>query len=869
MVLSAGVMLGPFQIERELGRGGMGEVYLARDTRLDRLVAIKSLPEHLATDPDRLARFQREAKVLASLNHPGVGAIYGLEESAGRQYLILEFVEGETLAVRVSRGAIPEGEALTLARQIAESLEAAHEKGVVHRDIKPGNVMLTRDGAVKVLDFGLARAAAGPTTSTNPAVDPDSPTIRSPAGASPTIPGAIMGTAGYMSPEQARGKPVDKRCDIFSFGCLLYEMLTGRGPFPGETITDALAAVIGRDPDWSALPAGLGPNARRVLVRCLEKGQKQRYRDIGDVALDLAAAPALDGAAGSGSAPSKRLIGLSWSVAALFAIAALVLGVLLWRQRPAGPRLPRFEPLTFAPQFITNARFTSDGRTVVFSAARSGNTAELFVRSPEDAQPRSFGAPNIQLLSVSSKGELAVLVRSRYWCHRTYVGMLARMPLAGGAPREILDDVTGADWFPDGAELAIIRRVGPVSRLEYPGGTVLWEAAGYISDLRISPDGQRLAFVTHAYEADNQGSIVVVDRHGTTIARSVEYTGAEGLAWSSSGAVVLFSSTTKDDEIYTVRELSMDGAIRDVLSGHAGIVVLDAAPARGGGKLLATDFQVNGTIFARFAGTESERELSWLGASYLPIMSRDGRSVVFTDQSRTAGKHYAVCLQAADGSAPVRLGDGIPVDFSADGASVLTMVPSDPPRMMIYPTGAGAIRDISDPEFVSYDFSAMRFTADGRGVLYCGTRKGGASRAYLLDLASGAIRPVTPEGTHRAIAFPDGMDVLACAADGRFNRYPLNGGAPTPVAGLNREDVILGLRPDGKSLLAMRPWEMPARVEVVELATGKRTLLRELAPDSRIGTTATVGVDFSEDEKSYVYAVWRSVGELFLVEGVP
>ncbi len=869
MVLSPGVTLGPFQIERELGRGGMGEVYLARDTRLDRLVAIKSLPEHLSADPDRLARFQREAKVLASLNHPGIGAIYGLEQAAGRQFLILEFVEGQTLGERLSRGVLPLEEALGLARQIAMALEAAHEKGVIHRDLKPANIMVTPSGQVKVLDFGLARGADS-VGSAMPALNPDSPTVSTQAPPrSPTIPGAIMGTAGYMSPEQARGKPVDKRSDIFSYGSVLFEMLTGRGPFPGETITDILAAVVGREPDWSALPAGIGPNTRRLLSRCLEKNHSQRYRDIGDVAFDLADAPALDAASSSGSVPSKRSIGLSRSVAALFAVAAVALGVLLWRQHSAAPRLPRFERLTFAPQFITNARFTSDGRTVVFSAARSGNTAELFVRSPEDAQPRSLGAPNLQLLSVSSKGELAVLVRCRYWCHRTYVGMLARMPLAGGAPREILENVTGADWFPDGAELAVVRRVGPVSRLEYPVGTVLWEAAGYISDLRVSADGQRLAFMTHAYEADNLGSVVVVDRRGATVTKSIEYWGAEGLAWSPDGAAVLFSSAVQGEEIYTVRELSMDGAVRDVLTGHAGIVVLDAAPSRGGGKLLATDYQVSGTIVARFAGAQGERELSWLGASYLPIMTRDGRSVAFTDQSRMAGRHYAVCLQPADGSPPVRLGDGIPVDFSGDGASVLAMVPSDPPRMMIYPTGAGVTRDISDPEFVSYDFSAMRFTADGRGVLYCGTRRSGASRAYLLDLASGVARPVTPEGTNRAMAFPDGQGVLACGADGRFLRYRLDGGAPQPVAGVNREDVILGFRPDGKSLLAMRPWEMPARVETVELATGQRTLLREIAPDNRIGTTATVGVGFSEDEKSYVYSVWRSVGELFSVEGVP
>ncbi len=240
--------IGPFKVERELGRGGIGEVYLARDTRLDRQVAIKALPAHLAQDTDRLARFQREAKVLASLNHPGIGAIYGLEEADAHQYLILEFVEGETLADRLAKGAIPVDEALNFAKQVAEPLEVAHEKGVIHRGLKPGNVMVTHDGVVKVLDFGLARTEEGTPSSVASKGFADSPTVTSPARMhSPTIRGVIMGTAGYMSPEQARGKPVDKRSDIFSFGCVLYEMPTGVMPFRGETVADAIGATPTRN----------------------------------------------------------------------------------------------------------------------------------------------------------------------------------------------------------------------------------------------------------------------------------------------------------------------------------------------------------------------------------------------------------------------------------------------------------------------------------------------------------------------------------------------------------------------------------------------------------------------------------------------
>ena len=284
--------IGPFQIERELGRGGMGEVYLARDTRLDRQVAIKALPAHLSQDPDRLARFQREAKMLASLNHPGVGAIHGLEECAGHQYLILEFVEGETLADRLARGPIPIDEALVIARQIAEALEAAHEKGIIHRDLKPGNVMVTHEGAVKVLDFGLARTEETPASSSFvPQNLADSPTVTSPARIhSPTIPGVIMGSAGYMSPEQARGKAVDKRSDIFSFGCVLYEMLTGAMPFRGETAADAIGATLHKQLDLALLPPGTPATIRLLLSRCLAKDRANRLHDIADARLELAQA---------------------------------------------------------------------------------------------------------------------------------------------------------------------------------------------------------------------------------------------------------------------------------------------------------------------------------------------------------------------------------------------------------------------------------------------------------------------------------------------------------------------------------------------------------------------------------------------------
>lgn len=367
--------IGPYQVQRELGRGGMGEVYLARDTRLDRQVAIKALPAHLATDPDRLARFQREAKVLASLNHPGIGAIFGLEEADGHQYLILEFIEGETLADRLVSGPIPVDEALGIAKQIAEALDAAHEKGIIHRDLKPANVMVTPDGVAKVLDFGLARTADGaPSSTTTPAPrGPDSPTLPI---RSPTIPGAIMGTAGYMSPEQARGKPVDKRSDIFSFGCVLYEMLTGAGPFGGETVTDSLGAILHREPEWSLLPPSAPGRIRELLRNCLAKDRRNRLHDIGDARIEIERAMAgNEWTPAAAHTPSAKR---SWLVPAVMVLAAAVLAggggwMLAGKMAPAAPKAPAqsFHVSTAVPaepSFSYLVGIAPDARFVVYKA---------------------------------------------------------------------------------------------------------------------------------------------------------------------------------------------------------------------------------------------------------------------------------------------------------------------------------------------------------------------------------------------------------------------------------------------------------------------------------------------------------------------
>ena len=344
MALTSGTRLGPYEITAQIGVGGMGEVYRATDTKLKREVAVKVLPSHVAADPERLGRFQREAEVLASLNHPNIAAIYGLEEADQTKALVMELVEGPTLADRIARGAIPIDEALPIAKQIAEALEAAHEQGIIHRDLKPANIKVRPDGTVKVLDFGLAKAME-PTGTMSPGMS-QAPTITTPAM---TQAGMILGTAAYMSPEQAKGRTVDKRSDVWAFGAVLYEMLSGRRAFDTEDVSETLAAVLMKEPDWTALPRTTPPAITTVLQRCLQKNPKQRIRDIGDASLALEGAFETTAAQTTGAAAMPQPAAWRRAVVPVTAviISAALTGAAVWfAVRPAPPRLVRMEVTT-------------------------------------------------------------------------------------------------------------------------------------------------------------------------------------------------------------------------------------------------------------------------------------------------------------------------------------------------------------------------------------------------------------------------------------------------------------------------------------------------------------------------------------------
>ena len=855
-MLVPGTTLGPYQILASLGAGGMGEVYRARDTRLDRDVAVKVIRRELARDPDRIQRFEQEARAAGALDHPNVCAIHDIGIHDGSPFVVMELLEGESLRHRLEQGAIPVRKAIEWTAQAAHGLAAAHEKGIIHRDLKPENLFLTRDGRVKVLDFGLAKL-------TRPEVL--APTTDGTVTIAATETGAILGTVGYMAPEQVRGEPADARSDLFALGAILYELVNGKRAFHGASHVETLAAILNDEPpplSASGRDMPLGLDA--VVRHCLEKNPEERFQSARDLAFDLEAlSGSAVGAAGvmaAGAMPTRAKSRLRTVAVAGLALIAAVIGFALATIRQThliDPSHVTYTRLTVQRGTITNARFSPDGKTVFYAAEWDGRPLEVFETRPGFPTSRAVGLTQIGLLSVSRDGTMAVLLGASWGVPR---GTLAEVPMSGGGPRRVLDDVGYADWMPDGTALAITHYVGGKVRLEMPPGHVLYETAGDLSFVRVSRDGKWLAFADQALLGDTRGSMVIMDTEGRIAARTTEWNWLQGAAWSQDGREVWFCASQYLGSS-DLRALSPDGRER-VLARFAGQMAVWEI-GQSGQVLLARRSTTTGTR-GRTSPSNEERELGWFDWPIPEDISADGKSLLFDEQGLYGGQFYAVCLRGMDGSPPVRLGEGHAYALSPDGAWALAIHYGPPQRLLLLPTGTGDSASLPRGQIDKY-YDAC-WLPDGKSVVFSASEAGHAQRTYVQDVKGGVPMPVTPEGIAGAVVSPDGRFVAALSGDKELYVCPLGGGQPRLVTRLPSNEQVTQWTSDGRSVYVWG-WGITMSASRIELATGKRIPWRTFSPPDPAGAIVG-GLVLTPNGQSYAYGYGRQLDDLYLVEGL-
>jgi serine/threonine protein kinase len=844
MALAAGTRLGPYEILGPIGAGGMGEVYRARDTRLGRDVAVKVLPAALSHTPERLRRFEQEARLAGSLSHPNLLALFDVGSFEGAPYLVTELLEGRSLRERLAGGPLPVRRAVDFAQQIAHGLAAAHEHAVIHRDLKPANVFVTTDGRVKILDFGLAKLA-----------QPDPATAGSQAPTD-TAEGMVVGTIGYMAPEQVRGQAVDARSDIFAFGTVVYEMLSGRRAFTGDTAADTMTAILTKDPEEMSRPGlEIPPGLERIVRRCLEKDSAERFQSAKDMAFALEAQGA---ASGSGTTEVTGRSRRRWLAATAMGLPILLAGVaigLLYGGRLRERPLPKSTQLTFRRGLLDRARFTPDGKTVVYSAFWDGNPPEIFSTRVESPESRSLGLPPARLMSVSSVGELAILLMEPGNLSDMTTGTLARVPLSGGEPRKVLDDVLAADWSPDGRELAVIRRVEGEYELEYPVGRVLARPVPYIQ-LRVSPGGDKVAVL-------EPSGVHVYDRSGKR--KTVQTPPAMwGLAWASNDAIWLTAG-----DAFVGRALCLATPNQPPREVFRDLSALSLQDASGDGRLLLHHGLERVGVLGRPPGQKTEREFGVFSWSQAADLSDDG-SLLLTNEGNWLGLGSgrgaaAAYVRPTSGGLPVRLGDGTPLALSPDGKWACVSSFDRGLRVTVMPTGAGESRTLHLERFERIDAA---WFLDARRLLINATSGGPRPRGFLVDVSGGESRAVMPEGVVSLRASYRDEAVIGVAADGTLARSPLRGAEPQRMtARLEPGSVPLRVSGDGRFVFVGRVG-MPYQIDRLELTTGHRTRWRSLRPDDLTGATQIFQPAISADGEAYAYTYGRYFHDLYLVEGL-
>jgi len=859
MSLAVGTTLGPYEILAFLGAGAMGEVYRGRDVRLGREVAIKLIAGGLGADPEALRRFEQEARAAGALNHPNLLVVFDVGSHEDRPYLVCELLEGETLGKRLAGGPLPLRKAVDFATQIARGLAAAHAKGIVHRDLKPENLFVTRGGQVKILDFGLAKL-------TQPeAADKHAPTLLM-----ASMPGLVVGTPAYMSPEQVRGQGVDQRSDLFSFGTVLYEMLSGRRAFAGDSVADIMTAVLREEPPERAeSDAPIPPVLQRIVRHCLEKDPEARVHSAHDLAFDLEALAGEPAAGAARPVPRSRwgllryaLLGLGAALAGA-GIVAMALGA---RASRAANPAPTFQRVTFRRGLLDAARFTPDGKAIVYSASWEGQPQAVFQQPVGAPDSGALSLPSASLLGISpTTGELAIALG----CHAnhtgTCAGTLATVPMSGAAPRELREKVQQADWARGEQGIALVVDDGSKARLEFPAGKVLYETEGHISFPRVSPSGSQIAFFDHPSRDSDDGSLAVVDLAGKKTTLAADLGAAQGLAWAPSGQEVWFTATRSrpDRALYGV---SLSGKDRSIAAAPGNLTLQDIAAD---GRVLVTAESARTSVYALPPGETRERELSWLDYSVLGDLSDDGSTILFDEESGSMGSSFVVCLRRTDGSPLVRLGNGLAEALSPDGKWALTMRPEKGTYVLL-PTHAGMLRELPAHSLRLVPFRRAAWFPDSQRIAFVAASPGHAGRVWVQDLGGAAPRFVTPEGFsfwHVRPISPDGRYLFASSADRGTMIFPVEGGPPRPVAGLALPDAPIRWSADGRHLF-VRNAAIPMHISLLDLQTGRKAPWKDIAPPDLAGAAPPIAVWLSADGQAYAYTLQRTLSDLYLVEGL-
>jgi Tol biopolymer transport system component len=845
-----GRKLGSYEIQEKLGEGGMGQVWRAKDGRLNRSVAVKILPPDVSGDPVRRERFEQEARSLGALNHPNIVAVYDIGQSEGQAYIVSELVEGESLRAVIDRGPVAGRRLLDIATQTAEGIAAAHAIGIVHRDLKPENIMLSREGRVKVLDFGLAKQNA--------------PVTQETATIALSQPGMVLGTVGYMSPEQVRGEPVDARSDIFSFGCVLYEMASGKQPFTGKSAADVMSAVLREDP--VEIDAALAPPLASIVRRCLEKDPARRFQSAADLAFALRSVSQLTG---SQSAIPKAPSGQTpkWLLPVLAAAGAILLFAAgYFVRRPAGASLPEFQRLTFREGHVTNARFAPDRQNVVYAANWDMQESLIFIGAPGSPEARALDIKGARLLSLSSKGDLALLTGP--FTPEGH-GTLARASMGGGQPRALLENVRFADWSPDGSELAIMRRVGPNLRLEYPIGKVLHESPWILADARVSPDGQRVAFATFG-PGGSSIQIATADRAGKierlgTVSGQVAELSSDSLSWTADGNEIWFRSfdaATRD----TIFAIDLKGKQRVVTRLPGSVNLYDVAPD---GRMLLSIGTSRLGVRGLAPGETTERDLSVLESSELRGITPDGRIILLNITGESGGRKGSIYWRMTDGAPPVRLNDGAAFAISPDGKWVTGYSSRDTKqrRYVLMPTGAGEEIATEFPNLPEKTGTVLGWLA-GEGNYLLGGLSAQAKKwqLYSWNRPSNTIRPASEDNLEDALPeiAPDGRHVLMPHSTRGWLVCDAPTAACKQIPGLTVHDQPVGWRSDNHTLYitAHTDENRTLAVSLIDTANGNRAEWKTIHPSVLLDSVQ--GLKVTPDGRAYAYNYSYARSDLYL-----